>query len=124
MTDPQNGDMFIQISDSDDLRKSHGIYPRKMSATEGGLPPQANKLETELRRSVRGEVRFDSGSRALYATDGSNYRQIPIGVVVPHDKDDVIAAVAVCYRHRVPVLNRGGGTSLAEIGRASCRERV
>jgi len=105
--------MFIQISNSNDLRKSNGTYPRKMNATEDGLPPQVNELEAELRRSVHGEVRFDSGSRALYATDGSNYRQIPIGVVVPHDKEDVVATVAACYQHRVPVLNRGGGTSLA-----------
>ena len=44
---------------------------------------QAGELENELKRVVKGEVRFDRGSRALYATDGSNYRQIPIGLVVP-----------------------------------------
>ena len=70
-------------------------------------------LERELRAVVRGEVRFDSGSRALYATDGSNYRQIPIGLVVPRDADDVVAAVAVCRRFGAPVLPRGAGTSLA-----------
>jgi FAD/FMN-containing dehydrogenase/Fe-S oxidoreductase len=58
-------------------------------------------------------VRFDSGSRALYATDGSNYRQIPIGLVVPRDRDDVIAAVAACRKFDAPVLSRGAGTSLA-----------
>ena len=63
------------------------------------------------RRSA-GEVRFDAGSRALYATDGSNYRQVPIGVVIPRDVDDVIATVAVCRRHGAPLLSRGGGTSL------------
>ena len=67
----------------------------------------------ELKRSVRGEVRFDRGSRALYATDGSNYRQIPIGLVVPRDADDVIAAVAVCNKYEAPILPRGAGTSLA-----------
>ena len=55
---------------------------------------QAAELEQELKRVVRGEVRFDRGSRALYATDGSNYRQIPIGLVIPRDAEDVIAAVA------------------------------
>ncbi len=70
-------------------------------------------LESALRRHLRGEVRFDSGSRALYATDGSNYRQVPIGVVVPRDKEDVIAAVALCRDHHAPLLARGGGTSLA-----------
>jgi FAD/FMN-containing dehydrogenase/Fe-S oxidoreductase len=70
-------------------------------------------LEDDLRRSVRGEVRFDAGSRALYATDASNYRQVPIGVVVPRDIDDLAAAVATCRRHGAPLLGRGGGTSLA-----------
>ena len=62
---------------------------------------------------MRGEVRFDRGSRALYATDGSNYRQIPIGLVVPRDADDVVAAVAACRKYEAPVLARGAGTSLA-----------
>src|SRR5208337_4077504 len=73
----------------------------------------ASALEAALRRHLRGEVRFDSGSRALYATDGSNYRQVPIGVVVPRDKEDVLATVALCRGHRAPLLARGGGTSLA-----------
>ena len=70
-------------------------------------------LEAALRRHLRGEVRFDSGSRALYATDGSNYRQVPIGVVLPRDKEDVLATVALCRDHHAPLLARGGGTSLA-----------
>src|SRR5881398_1275926 len=70
-------------------------------------------LETDLRRVMRGEVRFDRGSRALYATDASNYRQVPIGVVLPRDVDDVIATVALARRHGAPILARGGGTSLA-----------
>src|SRR3954454_12739173 len=70
-------------------------------------------LADDLRRSVRGEVRFDDGSRALYATDASNYRQVPIGVVVPVDGDDLVAAVAACRRHRAPIVQRGAGTSLA-----------
>ena len=73
----------------------------------------ASALEAALRRHLRGEVRFDSGSRALYATDGSNYRQVPIGVVIPRDKEDVLATVALCRDHRAPLLARGGGTSLA-----------
>src|SRR3954447_2123103 len=70
-------------------------------------------LEKALRQSVRGDVRFDSGTRALYATDGSNYRQVPIGVVLPRDADDVIAAVALAREYRAPLLCRGTGTSLA-----------
>jgi hypothetical protein len=74
---------------------------------------QARDLENELKRTLRGEVRFDRGSRALYATDGSNYRQIPIGLVVPRDREDVVRAVAVCRNYGAPVLARGAGTSLA-----------
>jgi FAD/FMN-containing dehydrogenase/Fe-S oxidoreductase len=74
---------------------------------------RAAELEHELKRTIRGEVRFDRGSRALYATDGSNYRQIPIGLVVPRDADDVVAAVAACRKYDAPILPRGAGTSLA-----------
>jgi len=73
----------------------------------------AAKLEAALRRNVRGDVRFDNGSRALYATDGSNYRQVPIGVVLPRDADDVTATVALAHELGSPILCRGGGTSLA-----------
>jgi FAD/FMN-containing dehydrogenase/Fe-S oxidoreductase len=69
-------------------------------------------LERDLADTVDGEVRFDIGSRALYATDGSNYRQVPIGVVLPKSVDAVIATVAACRKHGAPVLPRGGGTSL------------
>ena len=73
----------------------------------------AAALESALRKNVQGEVRFDNGSRALYATDGSSYRQVPIGVVIPRSADDVIASVAVCREFGAPLLCRGGGTSLA-----------
>jgi FAD/FMN-containing dehydrogenase/Fe-S oxidoreductase len=73
----------------------------------------AQALAAELKGKIQGEVRFDDGSRALYATDGSNYRQVPIGVVIPKSVDDVIATVAACRKHGAPVLSRGGGTSLA-----------
>jgi FAD/FMN-containing dehydrogenase/Fe-S oxidoreductase len=77
------------------------------------LNVDAEILASELRRAVKGEVRFDDGSRALYATDASNYRQVPIGVVLPRDADDVIATVALARKHGAPILARGGGTSLA-----------
>src|SRR5689334_14495727 len=70
-------------------------------------------LSAALRRHLRGEVRFDDGSRALYATDGSNYRQVPIGVVLPRDSEDVVAAIALARQFGAPVLTRGAGTSLA-----------
>jgi len=71
------------------------------------------RLEHDLRERVEGEVRFDAGSRAAYSTDGSNFRQVPIGVVVPCTVEAAAAAVAVCREHGAPVLSRGGGTSLA-----------
>ena len=66
-----------------------------------------------MRERVDGEVRFDDGSRAAYSTDGSNFRQVPIGVVVPRDIEAAVEAVAVCHEYDLPVVNRGGGTSLA-----------
>src|SRR5438094_1503136 len=70
-------------------------------------------LEAELRKNIRGEVRFIDGDRALYSTDSSNYRQIPIGVVIPRDRSDVIVTVAACQKFGAPITCRGGGTSLA-----------
>jgi len=75
--------------------------------------PDFEALAAELARQLDGEVRFDAGSRALYATDGSNYRQVPIGVVVPRHKVDVLATIDVCRQFGAPLLSRGGGTSLA-----------
>lgn len=72
----------------------------------------APALEAALRDAVKGEVRFDAGSKALYATDASNYRQVPIGVVIPRDADDVIETVRLCREHGAPIVSRGGGTSL------------
>ncbi|GAA1801158.1 FAD-binding and (Fe-S)-binding domain-containing protein [Luedemannella flava] len=72
-----------------------------------------SRLERDLAAEVDGEVRFDAGSRGAYSTDASNYRQVPIGVVVPRTVDAAVAAVAVCNRHGAPVTSRGGGTSLA-----------
>lgn len=70
-------------------------------------------LEAELKKAVEGEVRFDVGSRATYSTDGSNYRQVPIGVVVPKTRRDIIETVDICHKFKAPILSRGGGTSLA-----------
>ncbi|HMD19140.1 MAG TPA: FAD-binding protein, partial [Alloacidobacterium sp.] len=70
-------------------------------------------LEKRLQATIRGEVRFDAASRALYAVDASNYRQVPIGLVIPRDADDVKAAIAACREFGAPILARGGGTSLS-----------
>ncbi|HEY8376143.1 MAG TPA: hypothetical protein VIK91_06625, partial [Nannocystis sp.] len=68
-----------------------------------GFPPvepvDLKGLESELRGALNGEVRFDDGDRALWATDASNYRQIPIGVVLPRDIDDVVRAVEIAREY-------------------------
>ncbi|HLK40185.1 MAG TPA: FAD-binding and (Fe-S)-binding domain-containing protein, partial [Polyangiaceae bacterium] len=69
-------------------------------------------LWAELRRSVEGEVRFDDGARALYAHDASNYRQVPLGVVIPRSKDDVVATFSACRSFGAPIVSRAGGTGL------------
>jgi FAD/FMN-containing dehydrogenase/Fe-S oxidoreductase len=76
-------------------------------------PRQAAALERALKREIAGEVRFSDGDRALYSTDGSNYRQVPIGVVIPRSVDDVVSTMQLCREHGAPFLSRGGGTSLA-----------
>ena len=80
---------------------------------DGPPPPDVQALERDLRQQVDGEVRFDAGSRGAYSTDASNYRQVPLGVVVPRTVEAGAGAVAVCRQHGAPVVSRGGGTSLA-----------
>ncbi|GBE65878.1 dimethylmenaquinone methyltransferase [Mycobacterium sp. MFM001] len=70
-------------------------------------------LENQLRRHVSGEVRFDAGTKAMYANDASNFRQVPIGVVVPKTLEDVVQTMRACHTYGAPVLCRGGGTSLS-----------
>jgi FAD/FMN-containing dehydrogenase/Fe-S oxidoreductase len=71
------------------------------------------QLERALRDTVRGEVQFDDATRSVFATDSSNYRQVPLGVIFPLDEDDVLEAVGVCREFGAPILGRGAGTSLA-----------
>ncbi len=74
------------------------------------------RLAADLADAIEGEVRFDAGSRAAYSTDASNYRQVPIGVVVPKSMDDVVTTVSLCRTYGAPITTRGGGTSLAGQG--------
>jgi FAD/FMN-containing dehydrogenase/Fe-S oxidoreductase len=60
-----------------------------------------------------GEVHFDRMTRLLYSTDASIYQMIPVGVAIPQNKDEILAAIEIAGRHSVPILPRGGGTSLA-----------
>jgi FAD/FMN-containing dehydrogenase/Fe-S oxidoreductase len=81
--------------------------------TDRPEPAAAVALHHDLRRAVRGEVRFDTAHRAMWSADASNYRRVPIGVVAPRDVADVEAAMAVCRAHDVPVLPVGARTSIA-----------
>ncbi len=65
-------------------------------------------LQRDLVAGVDGEIRFDAASRAAYSTDSSNYRQLPLGVVVPRDVEAAVAALVICWRHAAPVVSRGG----------------
>src|SRR3954452_9065804 len=82
-------------------------------APEGVERIDRRALKRALRDAVAGEVRFDLGTRAIYSHDSSNYRQPPLGVVIPLDAEDVVAAVGACREHGAPVLARGCATSLA-----------
>jgi FAD/FMN-containing dehydrogenase/Fe-S oxidoreductase len=77
--------------------------------------PKSNhhKLATELKHKIRGEVLFDQVSRYLYSTDASLYQIDPVGVVRPHDKEDVVQCIRTAAKHGVAILPRGGATSLA-----------
>lgn len=110
--------MAIEISDVRKKIKQDGRIQKEDHLdthlqTKEARDVQVSMLEKELQQTVQGEVRFDEGSRALYATDASNYRQVPIGVVLPLHEQDIIQTIAICKKYQAPVLSRGGGTSLA-----------
>ncbi|MEV7691672.1 FAD-binding and (Fe-S)-binding domain-containing protein [Streptomyces bungoensis] len=88
-------------------------HPRIAGAPRARETIDVGALERALRGAVDGEVRFDAGSLGLYAQDASNFRQVPVGVVVPRTLDDVVAVHEICHRFGAPILNRGGGTSLS-----------
>src|SRR5512142_1084119 len=95
---------------SDNLRER--IADRPPGWKRAGEHVDARALEAELHRKIEGEVRFDAGSKAMYAVDGGNYRQVPIGVVIPKSYEDVMQTMAAARKFGAPVLSRGGGTSL------------
>ncbi len=84
------------------------------------MPADTQGVESALKASVAGEVRFDTTSRVLYSTDASLYQILPVGVVIPKDEDDIAATLRIAAATGTPVLPRGAGTSLAgqAIGRA------
>ncbi len=99
------GHGLMSVPAHGDVRFSTGMVGRETINVAG--------LEEHLRRHVDGEVRFDQGSRAMYANDSSNFRQVPIGVVIPRTLADVVETMRACSIYRAPVTCRGGGTSLS-----------
>ena len=95
-----------------DMGRSRGRTVMKTMSTNS-TTSDTESLAEELRQQVDGEVRFDKMSRLLYSTDASIYQIEPIGIVIPRSADDVVAVIETAQRHGVPVLPRGGGTSLA-----------
>ena len=91
------------------LEKPSSSLTRQEMQTVGG----GRDLVAELERRVTGEVRFDAYSRMLYSTDASLYQIQPVGVVIPKTVDDVLATMEIAARNGLPVLPRGGGSSLA-----------
>ena len=87
--------------------------PRFPAPPVGRDEVDVKSLEHDLRDAIEGEVRFSAGDRALYSATGANYRQLPIGVVIPRSTDDVVETVRLCREYNAPLLSRGGGTGLA-----------
>jgi FAD/FMN-containing dehydrogenase/Fe-S oxidoreductase len=73
-------------------------------------------IRDELARTIKGDVRFDAAARVVFSTDASNYRRDPIGVIAPRDAADVAAALKIARENDLPIVPRGGGTSLAGQG--------
>ena len=87
--------------------------PRIPGGMYGSRTVDVAGLRRELERALEGEVRFDTGDLAMWANDASNYHQVPLGVVLPENLDDVVAAHRICAKYQAPIVNRGGGTSLS-----------
>ena len=104
---------ILGVGEPQSGRDRSGPAPTQRPGSVNDADVDVVGLQAELRRTVRGEVRFDTGTRAMYATDASNYRQVPIGLVIPKDAEDVERTLAACRSFGAPVFSRGGGTSLA-----------
>ncbi len=89
------------------------ILKLPISGVEPPTDSRRSAIAADLARIARGQVRFGHHDRMLYATDASLYQVEPLGVVVPADINDAQAVVEYCFAHNLPILPRGGGTSLA-----------
>lgn len=92
------------------------LSPIEVSKAVGVAPNphvDVRRLQSALAEHVAGEVRFDKISQALYSTDASVYQILPLGVVIPKSRDDVLATLRICREFGVSITGRGGGTSQA-----------
>jgi len=106
--------MSVTLSVLREKSEKHRFERLEVDDSRTTIPDvDARALAAALKRELAGEVRFDKGARALYSTDGSNYRQVPIGVVIPRHIEDVEATMHLARKFGAPILSRGGGTSLA-----------
>ena len=108
----QSTDASLDIGDGDGTCDTRAMS-RAPSPASRHVQPRLDAVASELASRVAGEVRFDARARALWATDASPYEIRPYGVVLPKTIDDVRAVVDIANRHGLPILPRGGGTSLA-----------
>ncbi len=90
------------------IKRGRGVGP-----ADDTIELDVRGLQRRLDATVAGEVRFDAATLAMYANDSSNFRQVPIGVVIPRTTDDIVATHRACAQLGAPIVNRGGGTSLS-----------
>ncbi len=96
------------------LFRNHAADQKLENAVERSIKDiDLQSLAHDLSTRIEGEVRFDRASIGLYATDASNFREIPLGVVIPRTEEDVIAAHRICSHYGAPIVSRGTGTSLS-----------
>jgi FAD/FMN-containing dehydrogenase/Fe-S oxidoreductase len=88
------------------------IRDRMQTGTTREIRVAIEAIKEELEGKIKGEVRFDAADRGMYSADASNYRMIPLGVVLPKDAEDIEATVTACRKYGAPIFARGGGTGI------------
>jgi FAD/FMN-containing dehydrogenase/Fe-S oxidoreductase len=97
------------------IQSTQRHVPSSSPSTSGSSASQDQwvKLRGDLLTALGTSVHFGAGHLAVYASDASNYRQVPLAVVIPRSIDELIKGIEVCRRYNAPVLMRGAGTSMS-----------